>query len=113
MVMLAPGTTAPEESFTTPRIVPVFCCAVAVTATVSKRVAAAAISPVNAPERFTVLLSINPPFVFQPSAARTPNLVGRLDAGTNGIRFQTFAGRGICPRRVQQNWQQSETQRPD
>src|SRR5438093_12506915 len=32
MVMPAPGTTAPEESFTTPRMVPVFCCAIAVTA---------------------------------------------------------------------------------
>src|SRR2546425_8781873 len=38
MVMPAPGTTAPEESFTTPRMVPVFCCAVAVTATAIQQI---------------------------------------------------------------------------
>src|SRR2546428_7331882 len=62
MVMLARGTTAPEESFPTPRMVPVFCCAVAARAAISTRVAAAASSPASAPERFPVLLFIIPPF---------------------------------------------------
>ena len=50
--LLSPGTTAPEESFTKPRMVPVFCCAVAVTASISRRVAAA----------MHILLFIIPPF---------------------------------------------------
>src|SRR5205823_4020569 len=62
MVMPAPGTSAPEESFTTPRMVPVFCCAEAVTV-IRRSIEAATMRALSAPDRFSVLLSITPPLL--------------------------------------------------
>ena len=95
-VTLTPGITAPEESFTTPRIVPVFCCAVPVTANISRRVAAAVISLASTPERFPVLPSIPTPFCSKPSVevgsalSRTLISWAMRDAETNGIARPNF-----------------------